>query len=101
MLERLQSIEDRYNKLNELLSDPDIINDPNKLREYSKEQADIEETVTNYREYKNTRTKIDNAKQMIEDNLDDEKLEMVKTEINELTDRNEQLKEKIKLLIIP
>src|SRR5690625_2380247 len=101
MLERLQSIEDRYNKLNELLSDPDIINDPNKLREYSKEQADIEETVTTYREYKNTRTELDDAKQMLEDDLDDEMLEMVKAEINELTDRNEQLKEKIKLLLIP
>src|SRR5690625_1655170 len=101
MLERLQSIEDRYNKLNELLSDPDIINDPNKLREYSKEQADIEETVTTYREYKNTRTELDDAKQMLEDDLDDEMLEMVKAEINELTDRNEQLKEKIKILLIP
>ncbi|MEC0303738.1 peptide chain release factor 1, partial [Terribacillus saccharophilus] len=38
MLDRLQALEDRYEKLNELLSDPDVISDTNKLREFSKEQ---------------------------------------------------------------
>ncbi len=51
MLDRLQSLEDRYNKLNELLSDPNVISDPNKLREYSKEQSDLEDAVIAYREY--------------------------------------------------
>ena len=32
MFDRLQSVEDRYDRLNELLSDPDIVNDMNKLR---------------------------------------------------------------------
>ena len=52
VFDRLQSVEDRYEKLNELLSDPEIINDPKKLREYSKEQSDIQETVEAYHEYK-------------------------------------------------
>ena len=41
MFDRLQSVEDRYNNLNELLSDPEVVNDLNKLREYSKEQSDL------------------------------------------------------------
>lgn len=45
MLDRLKSIEERYEKLNELLSDPEVVNDPKKLREYSKEQSDIQETI--------------------------------------------------------
>lgn len=52
MFDRLQSVEDRYEKLNELLSDPDIVSDPEKLKEYSKEQSAIAETVETYREYK-------------------------------------------------
>ncbi|MEC3432865.1 PCRF domain-containing protein, partial [Bacillus cereus] len=52
MLDRLQAVENRYEKLNELLSDPEVISDTNKLREYSKEQSDIQETVEVYREYK-------------------------------------------------
>jgi peptide chain release factor 1 len=52
VFDRLQSAEDRYERLNELLSDPTIINDSKKLREFSKEQSDIQETVQTYREYK-------------------------------------------------
>ena len=43
MFDRLQAVEDRYERLHELLSDPDIVSDSNKLREYSKEQSDIQE----------------------------------------------------------
>ena len=58
MFDRLQAVEERYEKLNELLSDPEIVNDPNKLRKYSKEQSDIQETVEVYREYKEARSSI-------------------------------------------
>src|SRR5690625_3618787 len=99
MLERLQSLEDRYNKLNELLSDPEVISDPNKLRDYSKEQSDLEDAVVTYREFKNTVTELKDAKEMLDDNLDDEMVEMVKLEIDELTERNEQLEEQMKVLL--
>lgn len=101
MLEQLQSLEDRYNKLNELLSDPEVVSDPNNLREYSKEQAGLEASVTAYREYKEVTTELQDAKEMQEENLDDEMAEMVKGEISELTNRMEQLEAEIKLLLIP
>src|SRR5699024_6266475 len=101
MLERLQSLEDRYNHLNELLSDPEVISDPNKLREYSKEQADLEEAVVTYRKYKETTNELKDAKEMLEDDLDDEMIEMVNLEIEELAGRNEQLEEQMKILLLP
>ena len=101
VLERLQSLEDRYNKLNELLSDPEVISDPNKLREYSKEQSDLEDAVVAYREYKNTVSELKDAKEMMEDNLDDEMLEMVRMEIEALTEKNDQLEEELKILLLP
>ena len=52
MFERLQAVEDRYDQLNELLSDPEIVSDITKLRDYSKEQSGLQETVEVYREYK-------------------------------------------------
>ena len=78
VLDRLQAVENRYEKLNELLSDPAIISDSNKLREYSKEQSDIQETVEVYREYKDVREQLKDAKAMLEDKLDAEMREMVK-----------------------
>src|SRR5699024_9337045 len=101
MLERLQSLEDRYNKLNELLSDPEVISDTEKLREYSKEQADLEEVVQKYREYKKVTTELKDAQAMMADDLDEEMEEMVKEEIGELSERKAQLEEEMKLLLLP
>ncbi|SDI04550.1 bacterial peptide chain release factor 1 (bRF-1) [Alteribacillus persepolensis] len=101
MLERLQAVEDRYEELNELLSDPEVINDSKKLREYSKEQSDISETVTAYRKYKEVTTQLDDAKSMLADDLDDEMEDMVKLEIDELSEKKEELEEQLKVLLLP
>ena len=101
MFDRLQSVEDRYERLNELLSDPDIVNDPKKLREYSKEQSDIQETVEVYREYKEVREQQQDAKAMLEEKLDADMREMVKEELSELEEKVEDLEARLKILLIP
>jgi peptide chain release factor 1 len=101
VFDRLQSVEDRYERLNELLSDPEIINDSKKLREYSKEQANIQETVQTYRQYKEAREQFQDAKEMLEEKLDAEMREMVKEEVNELEELIEELQGKLKILLIP
>ena len=101
VLDRLQSVEDRYDRLNELLSDPDVINDIKKLREYSKEQSDIQETVQVYREYKEVSGQYKDARAMLEEKLDDEMHAMVKEELEELADRKEELEARLKILLLP
>ncbi|GIN20299.1 MAG TPA: peptide chain release factor 1 [Bacillus bacterium] len=101
MFDKLQSVEDRYEKLNELLSDPEVVSDSAKLREYSKEQSSIAETVEVYREYKEVKSEYEDAKVMLEDKLDPEMREMVKEEIDELGNRIEELEERLKILLIP
>src|SRR5690625_3449066 len=101
MFEQLKSLEDRYEKLNELLSDPEIGSDPDKLREYSKEQAGLADSVTAYRKYKTVTDELADAKEMLELESDDDMVDMVKMEIEELTDRKEKLEEEIKFLLIP
>ena len=101
MLDRLQALEDRYNKLNELLSDPEVSSDPNKLRDYGKEQSDLEDVVQAYREYKGLSTELSDAKEMLEDDLDGDMEEMVKMEIGELEEQIEQLEENMKVLLLP
>lgn len=101
VLDRLQAVENRYEKLNELLSDPAIISDSNKLREYSKEQSDIQETVEVYREYKDVREQLKDAKAMLEDKLDAEMREMVKEEVSELESQDKTLSERLKILLVP
>ncbi|PLR96609.1 peptide chain release factor 1 [Bacillus sp. T33-2] len=101
MFDRLQAVEDRYEKLNELLSDPDIVNNPAKLREYSKEQSDIQETVAVYREYKEAREQYKDAKAMLDEKLDADMREMVKEEISELEEQIEELEASLKVLLSP
>ncbi|SDW45660.1 bacterial peptide chain release factor 1 (bRF-1) [Marinococcus luteus] len=101
MLERLQTVEDRYEYLNEQLSDPEIANDPNKIKELSKEQAQMQRTVEVYREYKEARQQLDEAKSMLEDELDAEMKDMVKSEVEELSERIENQEEELRRLLLP
>jgi protein subunit release factor A len=52
MFEKLAGIDKRYNELERLMSDPETMNDYEKIVEYSKERAEIEEIVQKYRIYK-------------------------------------------------
>jgi len=101
VFDRLQAVEDRYERLNELLSDPEIINDSKKLREYSKEQADLQETVQTYRQYKEAQAQLQDAKAMLDEKLDPEMREMVKEEVNDLETQINELQEKLRILLIP
>lgn len=101
MLDRLQSLADRYDKLSELLCDPDVASDPKKLRDYSKEQSDLQPAYEAYMEYKNVISELDAAKAMLQEKLDDDMREMVKMEIEELEERKVKLEERIRVLLLP
>ncbi|HFQ5531872.1 TPA: peptide chain release factor 1 [Listeria monocytogenes] len=101
MYDRLQAVEDRYDELNELLSDPDVVSDPKRLRDLSKEQSGITATVETYREYKNVNEQINETKELLGEKLDDEMREMAKEEFAELQKEKIDLEERLKLLLVP
>ncbi|MBM5608626.1 peptide chain release factor 1 [Listeria ivanovii] len=101
MYDRLQAVEDRYDELNELLSDPDVVSDPKRLRDLSKEQSGITATVETYREYKNVNAQIEETKELLSEKLDDDMREMAKEEFAELQKEKVDLEERLKLLLVP
>jgi len=101
VLDRLQALADRYEKLSELLCDPDVASDPKRLRDYSKEQSDLQEPFAAYTEYKSVTEQLEDAKVMQGEKLDDEMREMVKMEIEELSARQGELEEQIRVLMLP
>ncbi|WP_372009264.1 peptide chain release factor 1 [Paenibacillus chitinolyticus] len=101
MLDRLQALADRYEKLSELLCDPDVTSDTKKLREFSKEQSDLQEAYDAYVEYKNVLEQLDAAKAMQAEKLDDEMRDLVKMEIEELSGRKDELEERLTVLMLP
>lgn len=101
MYDRLQAVENRYDELNELLSDPDVVSDPKRLRDLSKEQSGIAETVETYRHYKEVTSQIDETKELLSEKLDDDMREMAKEELSGLQDEKVELEERMKLLLVP
>ncbi|MEJ8305334.1 peptide chain release factor 1 [Saccharibacillus sacchari] len=101
MLDKLQALVDRYDKLSELLCDPDVASDSKKLRDYSKEQSDLQPAYEAYTEYKRVVEDLDAAKEMQGEKLDDDMREMVKMEIDELSARKNELEEIIRIVLLP
>ncbi|MFQ3839551.1 peptide chain release factor 1 [Staphylococcus pseudoxylosus] len=101
MFDQLDIVEERYEQLNELLSDPDVVSNPDNLRNYSKEQADLQKTVEVYRDYKQTKEDLAEVEEMLRDTKDSEEIEMLKEEHQTLQNKVPKLEEELKFLLIP
>lgn len=98
MFERLNAIETKYNELQTLLTDPEVISDYNKLKNLSKESRDLEETVNKYHEYKETVEGIEDAKTLMKD---EELKEMAALELEELKTKLETITKELEILLVP
>ncbi|MDW3991000.1 peptide chain release factor 1 [Staphylococcus saprophyticus] len=101
MFDQLDIVEERYEQLNEMLSDPDVVNNPDNLRKYSKEQAELQKTVDVYRDYKQTKEDISEVEEMLRDTKDNDEIEMLKEEHQTLQNKVPKLEEELKFLLIP
>ena len=101
MFDQLDIVEERYEQLNELLSDPEVVNDSDKLRAYSKEQADLQKTVDVYREYKQVKEDLADIDDMLRETKDKDEIDMLKEEANNLKPQVPELEEQLKFLLIP
>lgn len=100
--DQLQSLEDRYEELGELLSDPEVVSDAKRFMELSKEEANTRETVATYRQYKDIIQSISDAEEMIKESGGDPEIEeMAKEELKESKVAKEDYEEKLKILLLP
>lgn len=100
MRDRLDKIVERYDKLNTLLSDPEVTKDIQKLTELSKEQRGLQTTVEVYKNLLETESTIKDLKEMSKDN-DPDIREMAHMELEEAKEELHRLEEKLKVLLIP
>ncbi|RDC65760.1 peptide chain release factor 1 [Adhaeribacter pallidiroseus] len=101
MLDKLEAIKERFEEVSELLQQPESMSDMKKYKSLNKEYKDLEKIVIEYRKYQNLLGNIDNAKQVIATEKDEEFREMAKEELDELYPQLEELEEGIKNLLIP
>jgi len=101
MLDKLKSLEIKYDELTELLSQPAIINDQSKYQKYAKAHADLTEVVTAYREYRAAIEGIEEARTMLREESDEEFKAMLQAEIEDLQKKKENLENRLKILLLP
>ncbi|QUM67648.1 peptide chain release factor 1 [Staphylococcus delphini] len=101
MFDQLDIVEERYEQLNELLSDPEVVSDSNLLRKYSKEQSELQKTVEVYRQYKQVKEDAEEIELMLAETDDANEVEMLKEEASALKAEVPELEEQLKLLLIP
>lgn len=99
MIDKLKAIEDRYVELSHKLSDPDVMKDMDEWKKIAKEHASLEEIVQKYREYKKVLDDINSTREIIE--LDDELKDMAQEELKSLEEKENELLNEIKLLLLP
>jgi len=101
MLDKLESIEKRYEELNQLMSQHEVISDMAKLQALAKEQSGISNTVSKFREYKKVLREIEDTRAMKAKGIDEEMASMVEEELERLSGRVQVLEQELRTSLIP
>ena len=98
MFQRLEDVEKRYEDLTVKISDPEIIAAQSDWKNYMKEHAEIEPIVMKYREYKNTKRMMEEAKEMM---ADPDLKDLAEQEMLANKEMLPKLEDELKILLIP
>ncbi|MBI4687264.1 MAG: peptide chain release factor 1 [Nitrospirae bacterium] len=101
LLEKLETIENKYEELTRLLSDPAVFSDFTVYQKYTKEQAEISELVKKFREYKKLISDIKEAEEILSAGGEDGLKELAEAELLELKGKKPGLEDKLKLMLVP
>jgi peptide chain release factor 1 len=100
MFERLEQIEARFEDLGAQMADPEVLSDHEKYQKIAKQHRDLEPVVEKFREYRQVRTGIADARAMLAES-DAEIRAMAQEELTALEGREPQIEEDLKLLLLP
>jgi peptide chain release factor 1 len=102
MFEKLESVARRAEELTALLSDPVVLADPETLRRYAKEQADLRPVVNAYHEYSKLQKELRENQELLDsEDQDSEFATLIKEEVAALSTRLETLETALRTLLLP
>ncbi len=100
MIDKLDDVEQRFERLTAELSSPTVLADSAKLQKVSRERASIEKLVETYRAYKKLVAEIAGNEELL-NGSDEELREMAKLELPALREKRAAMDEELKLLLLP
>jgi peptide chain release factor 1 len=101
LADKLEKIKNKFDGINEQLSDPGISSDRERMISLTRERSDLSEIVESYSKYAVVLKNIKGNKEIIDTVNDDEMVSMALAELEDLKIERDKLEEKIKLLILP
>lgn len=102
MFDKLQGIEDKLEKINSFLCDPEVVSNQEEYKKLMREAKTLTPIVEKFREYKKANSDLTEAKEMLADSsLDKEFRDMASEEATKAQKKTEELKEELKVLLLP
>lgn len=102
MLDKLKSVEEKFEDINAQLCDPDVVSDMDKYRKLMQDVKHLTPIVEKYREYKKVNADLEEAKMLLDEGgLDKDFREMVFEQLEESKQQIEVIGEELKILLLP
>lgn len=101
MLDKLATIEQRYEEIEQLMADPEVSSEYSRVHTLAKELASLRDLVALAREYRKITTDLEDVRAMLRDESDSDLADLAKEELASLEDRMVQLEEQLKLELLP
>jgi peptide chain release factor 1 len=101
MVDKLDKIEQRFNEIQKIIEDPDIVRDQKRYREIMQELSSLSPIVLEYAKYRQTARRLEQSKELLADSGDHELRELAKEELRTLEAKLEEETERLKVLLIP
>ncbi|MDR1793604.1 MAG: peptide chain release factor 1 [Bacteroidales bacterium] len=101
LLEKLEIIYQKWQTMGEEIAQPEVVADMKRYIKLSKDYKDLQPVADAYCSYKNILSNIENAKQIIATEKDEDFRTMAKEELSALTEECEKKEDQIRLLLIP
>lgn len=101
LLEKVLSLQDKFQSLQEQLSSPDVMSDMKKYVQLNKDYKELEPIITAGKEYEKMVEDLASAKDILVNEKDEELREMAREEISDIEPRIPEMEQKIRLLLIP
>ncbi|NTV25687.1 MAG: peptide chain release factor 1 [Chlorobiaceae bacterium] len=101
MFDKLQSIKDKYQTLEQQLSDPEVVSDQPRFRKLNKEYSGLKEIVQAFDAWSGTRKQLEEAHLMLRNEQDPEMRALAQMEVEELQERMPVLEQELKVLLLP
>ena len=101
MIEKLAALNEKYDRLTALVSDPEIIAQQSEWQKHVKARSEIEDVVLAYREYLQLSDRKKEAEEMLAEHPDPELAELAELERDECEEKMAELEQQMKVLLLP